>query len=162
MITRIPVSIYKNPSVSPGFVIRSGMTLVVFILCLLPVSIPAQQPSINTTKVTGLLNSRKIAVGERGVYVIQVDNGTLDAPPKFIKAPSLTIAYQGRNTNLSIKQDSKTGQTIRTNQTPYFYTISCETEGTFTIPSITVNIRNKSYSTKAAELIVFKRKEGVA
>lgn len=123
-------------------------------LSFLPAYLSAQQSANSGTKVTGLLHSRKIAVGERGVYAIQVDNGTLSEVPKSINAPGLTIVFQGQNTNLSINNG------VRSNQTLYYYTISCETEGTFTIPALSLNIRGKEYATEAAELVVYKRKAG--
>lgn len=128
-------------------------------LCLMPPPLSAQQPTSTSTSVTALLPSRKIAIGERGIYAIQVNNGTLAEIPKAIKVEGLTIVYQGQNTNLSVVKNSA-GQNTRTNQTQYYYRISGETEGTFTIPSLTLDVRNKPYTTQAVELVVFKRKAG--
>jgi len=155
MTAHIHVSISRNTNKSSGFSFRSG-TAVAFalILCLLPVSLSAQQPTATATKVTGLLHSRRIAVGEKGVYAIQVDNGTLDQTPKVIEAPGLSIIFQGQNSSLKIYNG------VSSNHTIYYYMVSGETEGTFTIPSLTVNIHGKTYSTKPSDLVVFKRKAG--
>ena len=155
MIMHVPVPNFINPINPTKFAFRSTTAIAfALLLCLLPVPVSAQQPAITSTKVTGLLHSRKIAIGERGVYALQVENGTLEEPPKFIKAPGLTIVFQGQNTNLSIKNG------VSSNQTLYYFTISGETEGTFTIPSLSFNIRGNIYSTKSVELVVFKRKAG--
>ncbi len=118
-----------------------------------PLTSPAQQPN-KETKITGLLHSRKIAVGEKGVYAVQVDNGTLDNAPRVIKSPGLNIVFQGQNSNLRIVNG------VSSNQTIYYYMVSGESEGSFTIPSITLTVRGKSYSTKPAALVIFKRKAG--
>jgi len=155
MIVHHPVPNSINLINLVEFTYRSNTAIVLaLLLCLLPVSLFAQQPVTRSTRVTGLLHSRKIAIGERGVYALQVENGTLEEPPKVIKVPGLTIVFQGQNTNLSIKNG------VSSNQTLYYFTISGETEGTFTIPSLSFNIRGKIYSTKPADLVVFKRKAG--
>ncbi len=119
----------------------------------LPV-LSAQQNAGDGTKVTGLLHSRKIAVGEKGVYAIQVDNGTLDEAPRSIAAPGLTIVFQGQNSNLRIINGKSSNQTI------YYYTISGDSEGTYTIPALTLKVRGEPHTTETADVVIFKRKPG--
>ena len=138
---------------------RSTVIAFALALHLFPIPLVAQQPTSSSTSVTGLLHSRKIAIGEKGIFAILVNNGTLSEIPKAIKADGLTIEYQGQNTNLSVVNNSA-GQSIRTNQTQYYFKVSGETEGTFTIPPLTLDVRSKAYTTQAAELIIFKRKAG--
>ncbi len=144
----------------PGSIIGIAYTIA-FLLCLLiaPLPLSAQQPTSTATSVTALLQNRKIAIGERGIFAIRVNNGTLEQIPKEIKAEGLSVIYDGQNTNLSIVNNSA-GQNIRTNQTLYYYRVNAKTEGTFTIPSLTLNVRNKPYITQAVELLAFKRKAG--
>lgn len=160
MTTLIPASISHYPMKCLKFIQPWQLLIYTAItLCLLPLALAAQQPTSTTTKVTSFLTGRRIAVGDKGIYVLQVNNGTLEKIPKDIEADGLTIVYQGQNTNLSIVKNSA-GQNIRTNQTLYYYRITGDSEGTFTIPAQTLNIRNKAYTTQATELVVFKRKAG--
>ncbi|MCF6313554.1 MAG: BatD family protein [Verrucomicrobiales bacterium] len=130
------------------------VTLLAVILFTLSSDLaPAQQIS-NATKITGLLHGRKLAVGEKGVYAIQVDNGTLDETPKSIEAPGLTILYQGQNSSIKVINGVSSSQTI------YYYRLSGDQEGSFTIPVVSLNVRGKTYSTQAATLVIFKRKAG--
>jgi len=155
-MSRLKLLQHKNPpnSVSTFYV----LTLC---LCLLisPLPLIAQQAGNTATSVSALLQNRKIAIGERGIFAIKVSNGTLEQIPKEIKAEGLSIIYDGQNTNLSIVKNSA-GQNIRTNQTLYYYRVIAETAGTFTIPSLTLNVRKKTYITQAIELLSFKRKAG--
>lgn len=130
-------------------------TLMLFalILGLTPPSGSAQQAR-KETRVTGLLHSRKIAIGEKGVFAIQVDNGTLDDAPRLIKNPELTIVFQGQNSNLRIVNG------VSSNQTIYYYMVSSQKEGTYTIPPIDFSVRSLTYSTQPVTLVVFKRKAG--
>jgi len=136
---------------------RALLVLVLFIWLWPPV-LSAQQQATNATSVTGLLHSRKIAVDEKGVYAIQVDNGTLDDTPGTIDVPGLTIVFQGQNSNLSIKTIG--GKNVSTNQTIYYYTLSADAEGTYTIPALALKVRGETYTTKAADIVILKRKPG--
>jgi hypothetical protein len=154
------ISICKNPTVCHpalagywGIRIRASIAFAL-ILRLWPLALSAQQQATNPTNVTGLLHSRKIAVGEKGVYAIQVDNGTLDEAPRTIDAPGLAIVFQGQNSNLRIING------VSNNQTIYYYTISGDAEGTFTIPALTLKVRGEPHTTKTAEVVIFKRKPG--
>lgn len=130
-----------------------GLAFIAATLCLLPHLAPAQQ-SGRETSVTGILNSRKIAIGEKGLYAIQVDNGTLDDAPNTIDAPNLSIAFQGKNSSLKIVNG------VSSNHTIYYYMVSGASEGNFTIPSVSLTVRGKAYTTKPATLVIFKRKAG--
>lgn len=130
-----------------------GLAFIAGTLCLLPLLAPAQQAG-RETSVTGILNSRKIAIGEKGLYAIQVDNGTLDDAPNTIDAPNLNIVFQGKNSSLKIVNG------VSSNHTIYYYMVSGASEGNFTIPSVSLTVRGKAYTTKPATLVIFKRKAG--
>ncbi len=131
----------------------SAAIIAALTICLFPFTTWSQQAG-RETKITSLLHSRKIAIGETGVFAIQVDNGTLDEAPRVIKAPGLDIIFQGQNSSLRILNG------VSSNQTLYYYVVSGQSAGNFTIPALSLNVRGKIYTTKPASLVVFKRKAG--
>lgn len=127
------------------------LTITVILLHSTPV---AAQKSPKETSVYGLLHSRKIAIGEKGVFTLQVNNGTLEQTPKSIAAPGLTIFYQGQNSNIKIVNG------VSSSQTTYYYQISASKAGSYKIPATKLVIRGKTYTTKPSTLVAFKRKAG--
>src|SRR5436190_3730945 len=80
-------------------------------------------------KITAVLTSSDVVVGETVQLQIQVDNpGTSVKPPSEIDVPGLQIHYAGESTSMTMRNFSITSSII------YSYTILPEKPGTYKIP----------------------------
>ncbi|NNE91820.1 MAG: hypothetical protein HKN23_09245 [Verrucomicrobiales bacterium] len=97
------------------------------------------------------LVSNKIAVGERGTFIINVDNGKPSNIPDQIEAAGLTVMLTGNQFSGNFSGQGRYS---------YFYAVVGEAEGEFTIPAIEIDVRGQKFNTQPGMVTVFKRKPG--
>ncbi len=111
---------------------------------LLPYPASAQQQ----LKATAILDPRKIALGERTTFTIEISGAMRNATPPQITAPGLQIQHMGYNATQRILNGRSTGVIS------YIYAVTPIREGRFTIPEVEIRIQNQVLKTEAQELLV--------
>jgi hypothetical protein len=105
--------------------------------------------SADPPKITAVLTSSDVAVGETVQLQIQVDNaGTSAKPPSEIDVPGLQIHYTGESTSMTMRNFSITSSII------YSYTILPEKSGTYKIPAQKIRVGKDSLQTPELTLRV--------
>lgn len=96
---------------------------------------------------------RNVVAGNKFYVKFKVSNGESGAPKgPAIEGCKLLSPSPGRSTMSSVQVIN--GQMSSNNSVEYTFTYRAEKEGTFTIPSVTLNIDGKNYSTKATQFKV--------
>src|SRR5438874_3667479 len=100
----------------------------VLILALVA-TVQIQSAVADSAKITAVLTSSDVVVGETVQLQIQIDNaGTSVKPPSDIEVPGLQIHYTGESTSMTMRNFSVTSSIT------YNYTILPEKSGTYKIP----------------------------
>src|SRR2546430_13457364 len=100
---------------------------VLFLVLL--VNATARFALADSPKITAVLTSSDVVVGETAQLQIQVDNaGTSVITPRNIEVPGLQIHYTGESTQMTMRNFSITSSIT------YNYTILPEKPGTYKIP----------------------------
>src|SRR5205807_8681216 len=100
----------------------------VLILALVA-TVQIQSALADSPKITAVLTSSDVVVGETVQLQIQIDNaGTSMQPPNDINVPGLQIHYTGESTQMTMRNFAVTSSIT------YSYTILPEKSGTYKIP----------------------------
>src|SRR5207302_7775381 len=103
----------------------------------------------DSPKITAVLTSSDVVVGETVQLQIQVDNaGTSLKPPREIDVPGLQIHYTGESTQMTMRNLSISSSIT------YNYTILPEQSGTHKIPSQTIRVGKDNLQTPELTLRV--------
>jgi hypothetical protein len=100
-------------------------------------------------KITAVLTSSEVVVGETVQLEIQIDNTRASAiTPRAIDVPGLQIHYTGESTQMTMRNLSVSSSIT------YSYTILPEKSGTFKIPSQTIRVGKDNLQTPELTLRV--------
>lgn len=100
-------------------------------------------------KITAVLTSSEVVVGETVQLQIQIDNARASAiTPRAIDVPGLQIHYTGESTQMTMRNLSVSSSIT------YSYTILPEKSGTFKIPPQTIRVGKDSLQTPELTLRV--------
>src|SRR5881227_644729 len=120
----------------------------VLILALVA-TVQIQSALADSPKITAVLTSSDVVVGETVQLQIQIDNaGTSVKPPSNIDIPGLQIHYTGESTSMTMRNLSVTSSIT------YNYTILPEKSGTYKIPSQSIRIGKNHLQTPELTLRV--------
>src|SRR6184192_2755530 len=109
----------------------------------------AQLARGDSPKITAVLTSSDVVVGETVQLQIQIDNaGTSVKPPSEIDVPGLQIHFTGKSTELTWKNFSASSSIT------YNYTILPEKSGTYKIPPQTIRVGKDNLQTPELTLRV--------
>src|SRR5205814_9606779 len=108
-----------------------------------------QSALADSPKITAVLTSSDVVVGEMVQLQIQVDNaGTSVKPPSNIDVPGLQIHYTGESTSMTMRNLSVTSSIT------YNYTILPEKSGTYKIPPQSIRVGKNNLQTPELTLRV--------
>lgn len=140
----------KNSSFSdfPESWIVSVLGLLAIGVSLLPTGSEAQ---IGPPDLSADVVNNRIALGESGQYIINIINGGQEEPPPVIEAPGLTIQSSGKQFTRELRNGA-----VASKQT-YFYRITAEQPGEYTIPRLEMAIRGKTFTTAPINVAVYER-----
>src|SRR5205823_2641167 len=117
----------------------------------------AQLARGDSPKITAVLTSSDVVVGESVQLQIQVDNpGTSVKPPSEIDVPGLQIHYTGESTSMTMRNFSITSSII------YSYTILPEKPGTYKIPPQKIRVGKDNLQTPELALRVAESPNAIA
>jgi hypothetical protein len=120
----------------------------VLILALIAI-VQMQSAFADSPKITAVLTSSDVVVGETVQLQIQIDNaGTSVKPPSNIDVPGLQIRYAGDSTEMIWKNFS------RSSSITYNYTILPEKPGTYKIPPQSIRVGKDNLQTPELTLRV--------
>src|SRR5438094_1643935 len=103
----------------------------------------------DSPKITAVLTSSEVVVGETVQLQIQIDNaGTSVKPPSEIDVPGLQIHFTGKSTELTWKNFSASSSIT------YNYTILPEKSGTYKIPPQAIRVGKDNLQTPELTLQV--------
>src|SRR5437764_5945533 len=103
----------------------------------------------DSPKITAVLTSSDVVVGETVQLQIQIDNaGTSMKPPSDINVPGLQIHYTGESTQMTMRNFAVSSSIT------YSYTILPEKSGTYKIPPQTIRVGKDSLQTPQLTLRV--------
>src|SRR5438477_10873609 len=120
----------------------------VLILALVA-TVQIQSALADSPKITGVLTSSDVVVGETVQLQIQIDNaGTSVKPPSNIDIPGLQIHYTGESTSMTMRNLSVTSSIT------YNYTILPEKSGTYKIPPQSIRVGKNNLQTPELTLRV--------
>src|SRR6059058_2273315 len=120
----------------------------VLILALVA-TVQIQSALADSPKITAVLTSSDVVVGETVQLQIQIDNaGTSVKPPSNIDIPGLQIHYTGESTSMTMRNLSVTSSIT------YNYTILPEKSGTYKIPSQSIRVGKNNLQTPELTLRV--------
>src|SRR5438270_10667761 len=103
----------------------------------------------DSPKITAVLTSSEVVVGETVQLQIQVDNaGTSLKPPREIDVPGLQIHYTGESTQMTMRNLSISSSIT------YNYTILPEKSGTYKIPPQSIRVGKNNLQTPELTLRV--------
>ena len=112
-------------------------------------SIAGQFALADPPKITAVLTSSEVAVGETVQLQIQIDNPRASAiTPRDIAVPGLQIHYTGESTQMTMRNFSVSSSLT------YSYTILPQKSGTFRIPPQTIRVGKDSLQTPELTLRV--------
>lgn len=103
---------------------------------------------------TNVLNSR-VAIGEIGTLIIEV-TGAEARLPQQIQAEGLEISHSGEQSSIEIVNG------LRTIKFTHFFRFRGNEPGTYTIPSIEVELPNEKRPTRVIEVTIYERDENEA
>src|SRR5437899_6150628 len=113
----------------------------VLILALVA-TVQIQSALADSPKITAVLTSSDVVVGETVQLQIQIDNaGTSVKPPSNIDIPGLQIHYTGESTSMTMRNLSVTSSIT------YNYTILPEKSGTYKIPPQSIRVGKDNLQT---------------
>ena len=120
----------------------------VLILALVA-TVQIQSALADSPKITAVLTSSDVVVGETVQLQIQIDNaGTSAKPPSDIDVPGLQIHFTGKETQIMWKNFSPSSSIT------YNYTILPEKPGTYKIPSQSIRVGKDNLQTPELTLRV--------
>src|SRR5438309_997051 len=120
----------------------------VLILALVA-TVQIQSALADSPKITAVLTSSDVVVGETVQLQIQIDNaGTSVKPPSNIDMPGLQIHYTGESTSMTMRNLSVTSSIT------YNYTILPEKSGTYKIPPQSIRVGKNNLQTPELTLEV--------
>jgi len=120
----------------------------VLILALIAI-VQMQSAFADSPKITAVLTSSDVVVGETVQLQIQVDNaGTSLKPPREIDVPGLQIHYTGESTQMTMRNLSISSSIT------YNYTILPEKSGTYKIPPQSIRVGKNNLQTPELTLRV--------
>src|SRR3989440_11987416 len=120
----------------------------VFVLIFL-VGAAVQFACADSPKITAVLTSSEVVVGETVQLQIQIDNARASAiTPRAIDVPGLQIHYTGESTQMTMRNLSVSSSIT------YSYTILPEKSGTFKIPPQTIRVGKDNLQTPELTLQV--------
>ena len=120
----------------------------VFVLIFL-VGAAAQFACADSPKITAVLTSSEVVVGETVRLEIQIDNARASAiTPRDIEVPGLQIHYTGESTQMTMRNFSVSSSIT------YSYTILPEKSGTYKIPPQTIRVGKDNLQTPELTLRV--------
>src|SRR5438128_8894331 len=119
------------------------------LLSILLASATAQLALADSPKITAVLTSSDVAVGETVQLQIQIDNaGASVKPPSGIDVPGLQIHYTGESTQMTMRNFSISSSIT------YNYTILPEKSGTYKIPPQGIRVGKNNLQTHELTLRV--------
>src|SRR5438067_9612849 len=120
----------------------------VLILALVA-TVQIQSALADSPKITAVLTSSDVVVGETVQLQIQIDNaGTSMKPPSDINVPGLQIHYTGESTQMTMRNFAVSSSIT------YSYTILPEKSGTYKIPPQTIRVGKDNLQTPELTLRV--------
>src|SRR5947208_13047786 len=120
----------------------------VLILALVA-TVQIQSALADSPKITAVLTSSDVVVGETVQLQIQIDNaGTSVKPPSNIDIPGLQIHYTGESTSMTMRN------IVVTSSITYNYTILPEKSCTYKIPSQSIRVGKNNLQTPELTLRV--------
>jgi oxygen tolerance protein BatD len=120
----------------------------VFVLIFL-VGAAVQFACADSPKITAVLTSSEVVVGETVRLEIQIDNARASAiTPRDIEVPGLQIHYTGESTQMTMRNFSVSSSIT------YSYTILPEKSGTYKIPPQTIRVGKDNLQTPELTLRV--------
>jgi hypothetical protein len=120
----------------------------VFVLIFL-VGAAVQFACADSPKITAVLTSSEVVVGETVQLQIQIDNARASAiTPREIEVPGLQIHYTGESTQMTMRNFSVSSSIT------YSYTILPEKSGTYKIPPQTIRVGKDNLQTPELTLRV--------
>jgi hypothetical protein len=120
----------------------------VFVLIFL-VGAAVQCARADSPKITAVLTSSEVVVGETVQLQIQIDNARASAiTPRDINVPGLQIHYTGESTQMTMRNFSVSSSIT------YSYTILPERSGTYKIPPQTIRVGKDNLQTPELTLRV--------
>ena len=120
----------------------------VFVLIFL-VGAAVQFACADSPKITAVLTSSEVVVGETVQLEIQIDNARASAiTPRDIEVPGLQIHYTGESTQMTMRNLSVSSSIT------YSYTILPEKSGTYKIPPQTIRVGKDNLQTPQLTLRV--------
>jgi hypothetical protein len=120
----------------------------VFVLIFL-VGAAVQFACADSPKITAVLTSSEVVVGETVQLEIQIDNARASAiTPREIEVPGLQIHYTGESTQMTMRNFSVSSSIT------YSYTILPEKSGTYKIPPQTIRVGKDNLQTPQLTLRV--------
>ena len=120
----------------------------VFVLIFL-VGAAVQFACADSPKITAVLTSSEVVVGETVQLQIQIDNTRASAiTPRDIEVPGLQIHYTGESTQMTMRNFSVSSSIT------YSYTILPEKSGTYKIPPQTIRVGKDNLQTPELTLRV--------
>ena len=120
----------------------------VFVLIFL-VGAAVQFACADSPKITAVLTSSEVVVGETVQLEIQIDNARASAiTPRDIEVPGLQIHYTGESTQMTMRNLSVSSSIT------YSYTILPEKSGTYKIPPQTIRVGKDNLQTPELTLRV--------
>jgi hypothetical protein len=124
------------------------MSRRVFVLIFL-VGAAVQFACADSPKITAVLTSSEVVVGETVQLEIQIDNARASAiTPRDIEVPGLQIHYTGESTQMTMRNFSVSSSIT------YSYTILPEKSGTYKIPPQTIRVGKDNLQTPQLTLRV--------
>src|SRR5436305_6843294 len=120
----------------------------VLILALIAI-VQMQSAFADSPKITAVLTSSDVVVGEMVQLQIQIDNAGMSVrPPSEIDVPGLQIRYTGESTQMTWKNFSKSSSIT------YNYTILPEKPGSYRIPPQSIRVGKDNLQTPGLTLEV--------
>jgi len=120
----------------------------IFVLIFL-VGAAVQFACADSPKITAVLTSSEVVVGETVQLEIQIDNARASAiTPRDIEVPGLQIHYTGESTQMTMRNFSVSSSIT------YSYTILPEKSGTYKIPPQTIRVGKDNLQTPQLTLRV--------
>src|SRR5947199_1287684 len=128
----------------------------VLILALIAI-VQMQSAFADSPKITAVLTSSDVVVGEMVQLQIQIDNAGMSVrPPSEIDVPGLQIRYTGESTQMTWKNFSKSSSIT------YNYTILPEKPGSYRIPPQSIRVGKDNLQTPELTLRVADSPKAVA
>ncbi len=118
-----------------------------FLYSLLFLAVSLAPPNSTQPSVTASLSRDSAEINQPVQLRLSIRPGQITSPPK-IAAAGLAITFDGQSVGIQTVD----GQTMTS--TTFHYTVVAEHEGTFVIPSVTIEVGNKKFRTEKLTLKV--------